>query len=275
MKNKLITLFSCVAFLFIFSNSFSQTVCTTKYVVPFITMDVIGGYSIPLLDLKGSSNDEFYSFKSYAQSSGIGTALKFNYNVGCYKNNTDIDLYLVLGYNHYQTEENNSYGMKQYPPGWPADTTYKIANKKPGTSFYRMNLPYMAVGGEFKVYTDRNKLSSFGFGLHINAAIIAGRVYDQEVGQTEYFNTYHGSFRMGVGGLVEYGYRFSKRVGFKVGTQFNFHNLLFKSADVSDKNAWMFLNDKADVSLNPYLSSSRNIADINFFGGISFFIGKK
>jgi len=274
MKNKLITLFSCVLFLFVSSNTFSQAVCTTRYVVPFLTMDVVGGYSMPLMDLKGSSIDEFYSFKSYAQSSGIATALKFNYNVGCYKNNTDIDLYLILGYNHFQTEENNSYGMTQYPPGWPRDTFF-VASKKPGTSFYRINLPYAAFGGEFKVYTDKNKLSSFGFGLHINAAIIAGRVYDQVAGGTEFFNTYHGSFRMGVGGLVEYGYRFSKRVGFKVGTQFNFHNLLFKSADVSDKNAWMNLNDKADVSLNPLLSSSRNIADINFFGGISFFIGKK
>ncbi len=275
MEKKIITLFSFGLLFLFFSNSFSQTICTTKYAMPFITVNVTGSYSMPLMELKGNSIEEFYSFRSYAQSGGFGTALKFNYNVGCYKNNTGIDLYLVLGYNHYQTEENNSYGMGQFPPGWPKDTLYKPANKKPGTSFYRINMPYAAFGGQFKIYTDKNRASAFGIGLHINAAIITGRIYDQQQGQTELFNTYHGSFRMGVGGIVEYGYRFSKRVGFTVGTQFNFHNLLFRSSEASDKNAWMFLNDKDDVSLNPNLSSGRNIADINFFGGVSFFIGKK
>jgi hypothetical protein len=71
-----------------------------------------------------------------------------------------------------------------------------------------------------------------------------------------------------------YDIKVAEFLGINVGTRFQWHNLLGKSSKSADENWYMPLNDDAVFASN-YSSSSRNIATLNFFTGVSFFIGKR
>ena len=272
IMKKIIFLFA-VVFLSCSIDIYPQTVTVNKFKLPRFSIEINGGYSLPMFDLEGNSHQDFYSFKNYSQSGGFATMVKGNLCLGRVSKRTTIDLYLILGYNHYVTSENNAYTVGYFPPGWPQTPPFKTPDKVAGQSYFRINLPYMAFGGEYKIFFDDYFRTNLTWGLGITASDITGRITNTHY-SGETFNTFHGNVRMGVSSHLQFSHRFNPLVGFVIGSRFDINNLILKSTSASDEDAWMYLNDEAKPAINPMINSDRTIGSLSFYGGISFYLGK-
>jgi hypothetical protein len=268
---KKLTLFLILLFL---TGQFaiSQELIPAKKTKNFFEIDVSGGFCLPVMDLRGSQGLEgFWGFYNYGMSSGIGTSINTKMSVYTTKM-TQLRIYLLLGYSHFSTEDNAAYSIKVAQYGWPQGFA---PVKTSGTSYLRLNMPNIAFGLEYAVYTDRKNTSSFNFGGDFSTHLITGRAYDTPLSGGETFNTINSSIRFGVGVNITYAYKFDNYVGFHVGTRFTMPNLLGKSSEPTDDPGYISLLDKGNSYLNPMLSSGRTMAYFNFFGGMSFYIGKR
>lgn len=267
---------------FYYGNSFSQDLTATKKNKAFLTIDVSGYYALPLLDLRSSDDlKNFWNFTDYGISKGLGTSLNFKFAVYTRKM-IQLRTYVTLAYSHYTNDDNRAF-IVQYPNqgwtnvGWPrisGSNGYYTPHDTIGMSNIRINNPQFAVGFEVGVYTDRANKSSFNFSLDYDANIFTGRIFQTYGLGGETYNTINSSLRFGAGVNAVYAYKFDQYFGFHVGSRFQISNLFGKSAEETDNNGYIGLLDKGNSVLNPYLSSSRNIADLRFFGGISLYFGK-
>ena len=137
----------------------------------------------------------------------------------------------------------------------------------------RMNIPYLALGCELGVYLYPKNRSSLNFGLDYNFNVVTGRYYQTVTGSSETFTTLKGNLRNGLGLNASYSYKFSKVVGFHVGARFVMPNLFSKTSEMTNENAYSYLLDRANTTLNPNIISDRTIGYFKFFGGLSFFLG--
>jgi hypothetical protein len=262
--------------------AFSQNLLTTSKNKNFFEIDVSGGFCLPVMDLRGGDGlAGFWNFYNYGMSSGFGTSINTKMSVYTTKM-TQLRIYLLLGYSHFSTEDNAAYniGIAQYE--WPKNTKDPLNPNKPfspvttnGTSYLRINMPNIAFGLEYAIYTDRKNTSAFNFGGDFTANVITGRAYDTPSSKGETYNTIGSSLRFGVGVNIAYAYKFDKNVGFHIGTRFTMPNLLGKTSEVTDDPGYISLLDKGNMIVNPLLESGRTMAYFNFFGGMSFYIGKK
>lgn len=252
---------------------YSQTKVTLKqYKRPAVVIDVLGGYNLPMMDLKGSSIGEIYGFKSYGVSGGFNVGTTIKATVANF-DRSQFRTYLTLAYSHFTNSEDYAYGVPVNPVGWPIGFT--PPTQKAGTSYIRLNIPYLAVGSEFAVFTDDALKSSFTFGIDVSLSSISGRVFDQLAGQVENFNTFHSNLRVGMGVNAQYNFRVSEAFGFNVGMRFNMLNLVGKATELTEESGYMYLNDAWNQATNAAIGGTRQIASLNFFGGVSFYIGTR
>ncbi|MCE1163994.1 MAG: hypothetical protein LWX07_01170 [Bacteroidetes bacterium] len=251
---------------------------TTKKNKPLLTIETSGSFDLPIMDLKGGDGIRgVWAFQDYGTNIGFGSALNFKF--AAYQNRRiQIRPYITFGYSHFVNDDTrafafyNSNGEVSY--GFPFLTEYTSVQTLPGVSNLRMNMPYLALGCELGVYTDRDSRSSFNFGLDYNFNVITGRIYQTINGHSETYTTYESNLRTGLGANVSYSYKFQDYLGFHVGTRFTMPNLFGKTSEMTDASWYMYLLDKANTSLNPNLSGNRNIAYFKFYGGLSLFFGK-
>lgn len=278
---KFILLF-LVAF-FVTGIAYSQQVLTTANKKPFVTIETSGSFELPIMDLKATNGiGGFYKFTDYGAKTGFGTALNVKFAVYNAKT-TQLRTYVTFGYSQFVNDEAKAYNYSEagwVHPGYPhinplTGLPYQNVTDAQGISNMRMNIPYVALGCELGVYTDKRLRSSFNFGLDYVFSVIFGKYYQTINGQTETFTTLNSNLRTGIGLNTTYSYKFSDVVGFHVGTRFVLPNLFGKASDMSDGDAAVYLLDKGNSSLNPSLSNNRNIGYFKFFGGLSLFLGKK
>jgi hypothetical protein len=270
---KFTVLLSIVVLILFFIAGSSHCQTTTDKNKPFFTIDVSGGLNIPLLDLKGTGPLGFYNFQDYGVGLGPSTAINVKMAVLTRKM-LQLRLYAIFGYAHFSNDGAGGIDLGAAPVGWPPQTkTYSYLNG--GTSYIRINQPYTGLGFEYAQYTDRDAKSSFNFGLDIVLSMITGRAYQTTASGVEEFNTLRANPRLGFGFNLFWNYRISNIVGINVGSRFQFSNIIGKSSYSTDESGYVYLNDEANQSLNVNLSNNRNVAFMSFFGGMSFYIGKK
>jgi hypothetical protein len=270
-----------VFLVFIFSSGFisSQDLTALKKNKNFFEIDVSGGFCLPLMDLRGSDGlAGFWNFYNYGMSSGFGTSVNTKMSVYTTKM-TQLRIYLLLGYSHFSAEDNVAYSVGIAQLGWPQKTGTSGLPFTPvatnGTSYLRLNMPHLGFGLEYGIYTDRKNTSCFNLGTDFTATLITGRAYETTGFGPETYNTISPSLRFGFGVNVAYAYKFDKYVGFHVGTRFTMPNVFGKTSEVTDDPGYITLMDKGNTLINPLLSSGRTMAYLNFFGGMSFYIGKR
>lgn len=262
------------------SSLYSQSIVPVQKYKNFFEIDVSGGFCLPLLKLRGSEGlGGFWRFYNYGMSSGFGTSINTKMSVYTTKM-TQLRIYLMLGYAHFSTEDNLAYNVGVVSYGWPSKSrndpnTPFYAKDTVGTSYLRLNMPNIALGLEYGVYTNRKNTSSFNFGIDFTAHIITGRAYETVGFSGETFNTINSSLRFGFGANVAYSFKFDKYVGFHIGTRFTMPNLLGKSAETTNDPGYIKLLDGENSTVNPLLDGSRNMGYLNFFGGMSFYMGKR
>ena len=276
-----ITLLILVAFL-ITGTAYSQQVLISSNKKPFVTIETSGSFELPIMDLAATKGiGGFYRFTDYGASIGYGTALNVKFAVYNAKT-TQLRTYLTIGYSQFVNDESKAYNYSEsgwVHPGYPhinnvTGLPYQNVTDTTGISNMRMNIPYIGVGCELGVYTDKRFRSAFNFGLDYVFSVIFGKYYQTITGQNETFTTLNSNLRMGIGINTTYSYKFSDVVGFHVGTRFVLPNLFGKASELSDGDAAVYLLDKGNSSLNPNLNSSRSIGYFKFFGGLSIFLGK-
>lgn len=278
---KLLSLLFVIIFLAGISTADAQVTISKikKLKKPMFVVDLYGGYSLPILDLKGSSFKEYYNFTNYAMANGFQTSAKVKFAIKTYQA-SQMRLYALFTYSNYTNDEAAAYNIPFVAAGWPTKGVsgfgqYVPPNGVSGRSDGRINIPYVGLGFEYSIYVDEALRSSFDFGADIDMSAIFGRYYDQPTGQGETFNTLRANYRMGFGVNAQYNIRANDVFGFHVGMRYMMHNILLKNTKVSDENGYMFLNDEANTDINPYITSSRSIGNFDFFGGVSFYIGSR
>lgn len=273
---KLIILFLGV--LLLSGTVYSQSVLTSANKKPLITIETSGSFELPLMDLSAKNGlGGFWNFTDYGASIGYGTALNIKFAVYNAKR-TQLRNYVTFGYSHFVNDEAAAYitpgGTLNGQANPPYPYGYGTAIKTAGISNVRLNMPYLALGIELGVYTDNRNRSSFNFGFDYNFTVITGRYYQTIAGSPETFTTLRANLRNGIALNASYSLKFSEVVGFHVGTRFVLPNLLGKTAEMTDGNAYAYILDKSNTALNPNLSSDRTMAYFKFFGGLSIFLGK-
>jgi len=281
MKNTITIFFIFVLILINLDYSNAQLKLTTYKKKPFVMIDVNGSLDVAALNLHGGDLGEFWGFGNYGQSIGYGCEIKGKITV-LSRRMTQLRPYLAVGYSHFTRDADRVYvTTKTLPAGWPrvglsGTGQYTTVSSAPGSGTFRMNIPYIALGAEYAVYTDRKNLSSFNFGLDFNMSVIFGMYYEYYTDGTSNDYGLQSNTRFGIGGNVIYNYRFTKAFGINVGARFQFANLIGKdSEEYTEKNNNFYLLDAAKTSLSPLLTDSRNIGFFKFFGGVSFYIGSR
>lgn len=246
---------------------------------PFLEISINGSFNLALLDLKGSDNIRgFWGFKDYGVSTGFGTNAELKIGLLSTKK-SQVKIHIMLGYSHFANDDNRAYSVHAVESGWPY-TVVPNSNIKfvprdtAGTSYLRFNMPSLALGMEYSIFVDRGNKSSFNFGMDFLSTIITGRVYETIQNTKELYVTLYPSLRFGIGLNASYSYRFSNRTGFNIGTRFSMPNLLGKSSEMTDKQGYMSLLDDGNTALNHNLITKRTIGYLQFFGGVSFYLGK-
>lgn len=278
---KIILLF-LVAFL-VTGTAYSQTTLTTANKKPLITIETSGSFELPIMDLKATNGvNGFYNFTDYGASLGYGTALNIKFAVYNAKK-TQLRTYITFGYSHFVNDDNKAAtGFSNsgwVHPGYPYYNSETGGRTDPardtaGISNMRINMPYLSLGCELGIYTDKRNRSSLNFGLDYLFTVITGRYYQTINGGQETFTTLRANLRNGFGINASYSLKFSEIVGFHVGTRFVMPNLFGKSAEMTDGDAYAYILDKGNSTLNPNLSSSRNMAYFKFYTGLSLFLGR-
>jgi hypothetical protein len=279
MKNFITLLIIAVLILVNIDFAIAQLKLTTYKRKPLVMFDIYGSLDVAALNLHGAKLEEFWRLGNYGQSIGYGGEFKFKVSA-LTRRMIQLRPYLAIGYAHFTRDEDKTFiPTKKIPVGWPGvglsgTGQYTSVSSAPGYSTFRMNIPYIALGTELSVYTDRKNLSSFNFGLDLNMSVIFGRHTETYTdGSIKEYNL-KSNTRFGIGGNIVYNYRLSKAFGINVGTRFQFVNLLGSESKASDTNNEFYLLDKQS-SLSPLLSDSREIGFFKFFGGFSFYIGKR
>lgn len=259
---------------------FAQSIVPVQKNKNFFEIDVSGGFCLPIMDLRGGDGiGGFWRFYNYGMSTGFGTTINTKMSVYTTKM-TQLRIYLLLGYSHFSTEDNVAYNVGVASYGWPSKSRNDpnvpfFPKDTAGTSYLRLNMPNLAFGLEYSVYTNRKNTSMFNFGADFSTHIITGRAYETLGTGGETFNTINSSLRFGFGVNIVYAFKFDKYVGFHVGTRFTMPNLLGRTSDITDDPGYISLMDKANTVVNPMLSSSRTMAYFNYFAGMSFYMGKR
>lgn len=269
--------------LFVSGTVYSQPILLNANKKPFLTIETSGSFELPIMDLSASDGvNGFYKFTDYGASLGYGAALNFKFAVYTAKR-TQLRTYVTLGYSHFVNDDGKAAsGFSQsgwVHPGYPYFNSETGGRTNPATdvsgiSNMRMNMPYLSLGCELGVYTDRRNRSSFNFGLDYLFTVITGRYYQTITGGQETFTTLRANLRNGLGLNTSYSLKFSEVVGFHVGTRFVMPNLFGKAAEMSDGDAYAYLLDRGNSTLNPNLTGDRTMAYFKFYTGLSLFLGK-
>lgn len=275
MKTLLILLFGVTL---IYGTALAQEITPQTKNKPLLTIETSGSFDLPIMDLKaGDGLRGIWAFQDYGAGIGFGSVLNFKFAVYQSKK-LQLRTYVTFGYSHFVNDDSRAFklyddaGTVSY--GFPYVRTYATVQSVEGVSNMRMNMPYLALGCELGVYTDRKSRSSLNFGLDYNFNVITGRIYQTIPGKSETYTTYKSNLRTGIAANVSYSYKFHDYLGFHVGTRFTLPNLFGKASEMTDESWYMYLLDKGNSSLNPNLSGSRNMGYFKFYGGLSLFFGK-
>ena len=244
----------------------------SSYAQPKFTLQLHGGYSMPMAQLKGDLPTDSAGFmnlvntrtddNTYYMKTGFNFGLTGKYAFGKKGN-----VRLTFG-GDYKMFNNST------------DVTLNLFGTGSGviTVEPKMNIIALNIGGEYAV-TGKSKFTPY-FGLDLTANIIGGETKYSWVptSGTGFDSTfkYASATRFGIGVGAGFEYAFSKQVGLNFGIKYNMMNLIGKDADTTiDFNTTVEqpLNDK-EFTDNNISFAARNIADLQIYLGASFYFGQ-
>jgi hypothetical protein len=267
-----------VLMVFLIGVSNSQVKKSTGWKSPTFTIDILGLYSLPMQETKGSSIGEFFGFKNYGTKIGWGGEFNFKFGAGA---QGQYRPYVTLGYTQFQNNEDNSYIYNNIiSAGYPLGNDSTFEKTYTGTSEIFLRIPYVGAGFEYALTNvDKKKRMWYPFfGVEVLLSVING-IYRQTPAEgplsgLEVAYTIKSDVRVGFGGGIGATVRFGKTAGISFGGKYKLFNLIGKKSDPLHEENKMNLLDKAATDLNNKLSSDRNIGTIELYLGATIFLGK-
>ncbi len=229
-----------------FGNSYAQK----------FKLNVIGGYSLPLPDLKGTFPDD-----ANADKDPMPYMMKNGFNVGgigkyYFDKKNSVGMTLTLVYNAFSNSVENAV--------MNGSVNYDKAD-------FAMNMFQVGLGFEYRVPVKGAVLPFFNADLTGN--FLSGNVKLTPTStkvETEYKMKSASRFGFNVGAGVEF--IASSKISFVVGGKYQFFNLIGKDYIVDDTNTpteWN-LNDKEYTDALNVTHSARNLMALQIYGGINF-----
>jgi len=270
-----------ILLVFIIGVSNSQVKKSIGWKSPTFTVDILGLYSLPMQETKGSNIGEFFSFKNYGTKIGWGGQFNLKFGVGP---QGQYRPYLSLGYSQFQNSDDATAYLdtNRINSGYPYKES-ATANPTPGKSEMFLRIPYIGAGFEYAVTgIDKKKRAWYPFfGVEFLMSVITG-TYRQTPTNTptgqfagqEVSYTIKSDVRVGIGGGIGATIRFGKTAGISFGGKYKLFNLIGKKSDYLLEENKMNLLDKAATDLNTNLSNDRNIGTLEFYLGATIFLGK-
>lgn len=274
----LLLLLSVISF-----NTLDAQVKTTSknWKSPTFTIDVAPSFVLPIQESRGNNIGEFFSFKNYGTKVGFGAMFNFKFGLG---REGQYRPYITLGYSQMQGKDNNT----AYIGNNIINTRYpfygdSIPTPGAGSSEIILRIPHIGVGFEYAVTkADKKKRMWYPFfGVEFLASVITG-IYRQTSNNAPAANTpgvetgytIKSDLRVGVGAGLGAAFRFGKSFGLSVGGKYKLFNLIGKKSDVLNEVNKMNLLDKSAPDLNSNLSKDRNMGSLEFYIGLTIFMGK-
>ncbi len=224
------------------------------YSQPKFTIDVTGGYSLPLPQLKGtidSANSE--SGESYFMKTGFNLGLTGKYAVD---KKRKIRITFGGAYNKFTGAE-----------------TYNHTNI---IDFHtNMSIISASLGAEYS-FTPKEKTAPF-IGIEFNGNFLSGKTEETVTASTTSDHDTFGTtttnlksasrFGFSVGGGVDVA--FNKSIGALFGFKYNFANIIGKEYSATSAAGQYNLNDKENGTLK-----AKNIMYFQIYLGVSFYLGQ-
>ncbi len=223
-----------------------------------VKLNIIGGYSLPLPDLKGTfpddansdKNPEPYFMKNGFNVGGIGKLFL--------DKNNSFGLTLTLLYNSFSNSVDNAVinGGVNYD------------NIK-----FKMNMFQVGIGGEYKVPVKGSVIPFFG--LDLTANFLSGNTKVTPTNtkvETEYTLKSTSRFGFNIGAGTEF--VASPQVSFVVGVKYQYFNLIGKDYVQDVTGTEYNLNDKEWTDALNKTHQARNMMGMQIYGGVNFNLDK-
>ena len=276
-QRKTIIIYLILLMSLIVYTTYSQIPDTKKpYKSPKFIFELCGSFDDPTGSSNGNVKD-FFSFKNYGLTYGLG----FHFNMK-YAADKKASLYpfISMGFTQLQNNDDEKSFIDSniisagYPP--PGNLLYRST---PGSSVLFLRNFYAGAGLQYYFSTRYHILPFAGLELTFNyiwgsyvqnPRIVAGN----NPGGQKTFDI-SGASRFGFGVNLGSEIRVNKYLGFVLGINYKFTNLLGKNSESSTEPNTINLLDNENTSLNSNLNSSRNIEHLEFFLGFVMFAGSK
>lgn len=219
-------------------------------------LNVIGGYSLPLPDLKGTFPDDLNADKN-----PMPYMMKNGFNVG--------------GIGKYYFDKKNSVGMtlSLVYNSFSNTVDDKIIVIEGGNNLssakFKMNMFQIGLGGEYRVPV-KGAVIPF-FDLDLTASFLSGNNKFTQVNDgIEREITWKSATRFGfnVGAGVEF--IASSKISFVVGGKYQFFNLIGKDYTEDTSLTEWNLNDKEYTDAANVVQKAKNLMALQIYGGINF-----
>jgi hypothetical protein len=213
------------------------------------TIQLTGGYNMPLPDLKGTwPDDSAKNPMPYFQKNGFNFGATGKWHIDKKRN---FGVTLSLGYNMFSSGDITITG---------------------GTESRKMNFFQAAVGGEY-TFLPKGKVNPF-IGAEFTANFFSGKWTTTPTSGTATEMTLKSASRFGFN--VGFGFDFTlhKQIGIVVGGKFHMPNLIAKDYDSTFTSTTEYaLNDKEYTS-GGVTYKAKNMMYFQFYAGVSFYLGK-
>jgi opacity protein-like surface antigen len=230
------TIIAVFIIIFSLSNIYSQNQ---------VTVHVTGGYDLPMQDFKGTIGSDT---NNYVQKSGFNVGADGKYYLGKKRN---VGVTLSLGYNGFTS------GTYTYPDG--------------STLISKINIFVAGLGIEY-AFMPKGKANPF-IGAEFTGNFFGGSSTFTSSGGTVTETSVNSASRFGVQFNGGVDIKFSKSIGGVIGIRYSLANLIGKKYEITSTS--INLNDAAYTSSSGINVSAKNISYLQFYGGISFYLGRK
>jgi hypothetical protein len=248
MKYKIIIL-TLLGNLIFNSSVFSQ---------PRTTIQFVGGYSIPMGDMKGKFDDNRLIFNKNADSNTYYLQNGFNFGLiiknSPFRKFPDFRITGGIAYNYFS--QNKDYSNASFQPF--------ILN-------YNLRFFTISLGGEYAFMNKRSKINPFA-GAEFTANFYSS-TYQQTFDSTSTVavRTFNSTTRFGVQFNGGVDIVLGQRAGLVIGAKYNMANLIGKNSQ-GDNTSTYSLNDKAAV-INGVQYYTRNTFYLQLYLGLSVYLG--
>ncbi len=225
---------------------------------PRTILQFIGGYSIPMGDMKGRFDDNRLIYKNNADSNTY--FLQNGYNFGLiiknapFRKNINLKITGGITYNYFSQKHD-----------------YSNASFQPFIVTYNQRIFTIALGGEYAFMTKRSKINPFA-GAEITANFFSGQyVETYDSSNTSNTKTLNPTSRFGIQFNGGVDFVLGQRAGVVVGAKYNMANLVGRNSQ-GDTQSNYSLNDK-DAVISGVSYHSRNIFYLQLYVGLSVYLG--